>query len=179
LVDELPVQSLCQALAGAGEAIVAAGAHQRAGRRDAAFQRLVQDWIRAGGPDLDSWFTSTMQDLVGDAVAGEGPLLGASPEPPLPSPRPLNSEASRLPSRGQLRLARYVAAHTFHESVRAGSVLLHVAVPPGQQSALHEPWRMTVLDFDGDPQLSLRSFAFSEHVHFPVAGDLEIRRNLR
>jgi hypothetical protein len=62
--DRAPVHRIAQVLAGAGSAIVAAGA--RRWGREAAFRRLVQQWITLGGDELAEVFRHVLLDLAQD-----------------------------------------------------------------------------------------------------------------
>ncbi|MFI7064551.1 hypothetical protein ACIBL3_26410 [Kribbella sp. NPDC050124] len=64
LADAMPVRRLAQAFSGAGAAVVAAGAHRW--RRNAAFRRLIEQWIAAGGNELAPWFDETLRSIADD-----------------------------------------------------------------------------------------------------------------
>ena len=68
----IAVHQLAQTFAGAGTAVVEAGA---ALRRDAAFQRLIDRWKEKAGPGLASWFESALADgWPGVYEPGDNPL---------------------------------------------------------------------------------------------------------
>ncbi|MFE3200448.1 hypothetical protein [Embleya sp. NPDC059237] len=142
----VPIRDFHRAFAGVGAAVVAAGAHRLPYRREAAFRRLVETWIRRGGPALAEWFATTLRDT------GHRPI--ASPHvspPPVPEPRPWST-----PSRADLRLARYTPARASREA----SALVHLAVPPHPEAAEHAPWRLLAVQRTDPAGFRLRTEAF-------------------
>ncbi|MGW3185674.1 hypothetical protein ACWDD9_41035 [Kitasatospora sp. NPDC001119] len=112
--DRVPVRDFHRAFTGAGEAILAAGAHRLPHRREAAFRHLVETWVGRGGPALAKWFASELAETVNrpDLLLvlrdqdQPRPTAGTSqqPDPNLTTvPGPVEVE---------LRMASYTSAHT-------------------------------------------------------------------
>ncbi|MEW9533362.1 hypothetical protein [Microbispora sp. NPDC049125] len=76
------VRPLCLALAGAGEAILAASTHGRASRREAAFRHMVEHWVREGELERAPWFAGRLRGLA-DATGGATREWVGSLIPPL------------------------------------------------------------------------------------------------
>ncbi|GHC87180.1 hypothetical protein GCM10007079_31050 [Nocardiopsis terrae] len=57
------VRALCPALAGAGTAVLAAGARRGHRSRERAFRALTEEWARQGGPAAGPWFSRTLTRL--------------------------------------------------------------------------------------------------------------------
>lgn len=65
--DKVPVHRIAQAFRGAGAAVVSAGAVRWG--REAAFRRLVERWIAAGGDDLAQFFHAALTEIADDEYA--------------------------------------------------------------------------------------------------------------
>lgn len=140
--SRVPIWDFHRAFAGAGAAVVDAGAHRLPYRREAAFRRLVGTWIRRGGPALAEWFATTLRDT--------GHRAAVSPSP-VPESRPWST-----PTRADLRLARYTPARASREA----SALVHLAVPPDPETAEHAPWRLLAVQRTDPAGFRLRAEAF-------------------
>ena len=115
MVDKVPVNRIASAFAGAGSAVVAAGGLRW--RRDAAFERLIEQWIAVGGDVVAPFF--------GRALKGEGAQ---------PSSRQLHPGAAdehtggaREPAEGEVVLVEYRAG----SDPQPSSVLVQTPVPDG------------------------------------------------
>lgn len=83
-VGKVAVAELCGVLSGAGERMLAAADARRRGDGDAAFDRLVLDWIE-GSPALADWLVHAFPEGIElRAVA----LANAIPRPPVVAPFP-------------------------------------------------------------------------------------------
>lgn len=109
---EIPVRPLCRAFTGAGESILAASAHRRASRREEAFRQLVEDWVRKGGPGLAPWFAGRLRDLASKVCGTTREWVNSLMPPIERGSEPVRGPISDLPAEAELRLAKYVAAHT-------------------------------------------------------------------
>ncbi|MEW1838737.1 hypothetical protein AB0392_12345 [Nonomuraea angiospora] len=139
---QIPVRPLCRAFTGAGESILAASAHRRASRREEAFRRLVEDWVRKGGPDLAPWFAGRLRDLAGKVHGTTQEWVNSLMPPMERESEPAGGPVSDLPAGSELRLAEYVAAHTRFEHPHVGSALVQLAVPPRPQAERDELWNL-------------------------------------
>lgn len=159
--DRIPVRLLANALVGAGTDILAAGA-LRGSRRERAFHDLVETWIKNGGPALTPWFTdelprimreeqlpdTTKQWIEGITAAGAAlPHLATGPD-------------LGLPLEGELRLAKYTAAHTRYEIPQDSSAVVVLAHPPIGQDSPNRRWRLRVFEVDDVSLFRLRADAF-------------------
>ncbi|MFE9424709.1 hypothetical protein ACFYNO_17255 [Kitasatospora sp. NPDC006697] len=131
----VPLADLCRTFAGAGSGIVAAGAHSGGREREAAFLRLIEGWMRCGGPAMADWFTTNIRR---DPALTR--ILASLPDGPPPSP------PATPPARAQVQLARFTPAGDYRadsaeepDPYPATAVLL-LAVPPGSTAEL--PWRL-------------------------------------
>ncbi|MFG1807493.1 hypothetical protein [Streptomyces sp. NPDC049040] len=111
---DIPVGELARAFAGAGGAVLAAGAEHRPRRRAAAFRGLVESWALRGGPDLAPWFAEALRRRPG--------LLPDLPDAP---PRVFPEPESAV-----LRLIKYAPAYTRYDYDYEAAALVHLAVPP-------------------------------------------------
>lgn len=167
---EILVRSLCTAFAGAGTSILAASTYLRASRREEAFRQLVEDWVRKGGPDLAPWFAVCLRALA-DEVSGPTREWVASviPQPERDS-EVEGGAASDLPAEAELRLVKYVAAHTRYERPNAGSVLVQLAVPPRLQAGQDEPWNLCGWEFASPHHFQLSGTVFHGATHPQLIG---------
>ncbi|QKW20199.1 hypothetical protein HUT16_14985 [Kitasatospora sp. NA04385] len=139
---DAPLRAVTTALAGAGQRILDAGAIRRRADRDVAFEALLADWCRLGGPD----FVENISDRV--PVPAELRAVG-------PRARPA---VHALPSR--LRLVRYrlpspaVPAEYSHPAY----VEFNFAQPPVNDP--DAPWIIRVQGFQHPGTLVLTLDAF-------------------
>ncbi|GAA3704805.1 hypothetical protein GCM10022224_082780 [Nonomuraea antimicrobica] len=175
---QIPVRSLCLAFAGAGESILAASAHRRASRREKAFRQLVEGWVRKGGPDLAPWFAGRLRDLASKVcgttrewVNSLMPLIERGFEPG-------RGPVSDLPAEAELRLAKYVAAHTRYDLPRAGTALVQLAVPPRPQAERDEVWDLCGLEFENPHLFQVSDTAFHGATNPQLIGTPEAVRSL-
>ncbi|MGI5486734.1 hypothetical protein [Microtetraspora malaysiensis] len=161
LADRIPVQLLASALAGAGTDILAAGA-RRGRRREKALHNLVETWIKNGGPALTPWFTDELRRIVSserlpDTTKAwtEGITAPGATRPHLVTAPDLD-----LPLEGELRFAKYTAAHTHHEIPQDSSAAIVLAHPPTEQDSQNRPWRLRALKVDDVSRFRLRADAF-------------------
>ncbi|MFD9538226.1 hypothetical protein [Streptomyces sp. NPDC060010] len=166
------VQDFQRAFAGAGEAILAAGAYNLHRRREAAFCRLIETWAGRGGPALADWFATVLRetshqpeflaDLHEQARAHQGTDL----------PRQTTPDASVIPGpqEAELRLATYTAAHTRYGTQQNASALVHLAVPPHPETAEDAPWRLRAMQGINPAhfQLETKAFQGAGHPHVTV-----------
>lgn len=175
---QIPVRPLCLAFAGAGESILAASMHRRAGRREEAFRRLVEDWVRKGGPDLAPRFAGCLPDLA-SKVCGTTREWVTALIPPIErgseSVRELDSD---LPAEAELRLAKYMAAHTRYDLPRVGSALVQLAVPPGPQAERDEVWDLCGLALESPHHFQVSDTAFHGATNPQLIGAPEAVRSL-
>jgi hypothetical protein len=158
----VPVHAFQQAFAGAGAAILAAGAHRLPHRREAAFRRLIEHWARRGGPAVADWFTTLLHETTHrpDVLADLPDQVRAHPvagAPPQPAPE---SSAVPGPPEAELRLATYSSAHTRHGTHHSASALIHLAVPPHSDTAGGTPWRLRTMKGSDPAHFQLRTEAF-------------------
>ncbi|GAA3543434.1 hypothetical protein GCM10022419_024490 [Nonomuraea rosea] len=157
---QIPVRSLCLAFAGAGESILAASAHRRASRRAEAFRQLVEDWMQMGGLDLAPWFAGCLRDLAGRVCGTTREWVNSLIPPVEQGAEPVRGLASDLPAEAELRLVKYVAAHTQHDIPRAGSALVQLAVPPRPQAGRGEGWDLCWLELESPDHFQVSDTAF-------------------
>ncbi len=157
---EVLVRPLCLAFAGAGKSILAASTYMRASRREEAFRQLVEGWVRKGGPDLAPWFAARLRALAGE-VSGTTREWVTSVIPQLERDSEVEGgAASDLPAEAELRLVKYVAAHTRHEHPYAGSALVQLAVPPRPQAGQDESWTLYGWEFTSPHLFQLSDTVF-------------------
>ncbi|GAA2215159.1 hypothetical protein GCM10009850_106260 [Nonomuraea monospora] len=147
LAGQIPVRSLCLAFAGAGESILAASRHRRASMREEAFRRLVDDWVRKGGPDLAPWFAG---QLASPGCGTNREWVNSL------SFQPGGGAKSDLPVEAELRLAEFTRC----EHPRAGSALVLLAVPPRPQAGRDEVWGLCGLKLESPQLFQVSSVAF-------------------
>ena len=168
---------------GAADAILAAGAHRRPGRRRAAFQELAETWIRRAGPDLLPSFASAL------AGSGSAHLLdvirGAQKRLKEPSNEgdgavqsaPARAGAAESGSEGStpagLQLFRYEAQRHLHDHARQSSAYVVLAVPRGAGAEPDAPWRLRVIEFDAPDRCRVRTEAFQGYHEAPSAVESE------
>ncbi|MGW1465075.1 hypothetical protein ACWCPT_12095 [Streptomyces sp. NPDC002308] len=169
--EEIPVRALHRAFAGAGEAILAAGAHRLPHRREAAFRELIRTWAGRGGPGLAHWFATVLRDEarrskhlteLHEALSGR---VGAPDRSPTdaqqaddPPARP--DPDGPGPARSELRLAMYTSDRNQFGGDREASGLIHLAVPPGPEDGDSAAWRLRE-DATPDPaRFRVRTEAF-------------------
>ena len=181
----VPVHDFHRAFAGAGEAILAAGAHRLPHRREAAFRRLIETWARRGGPALGDWFATVLPRTTHrpDLLTGRRDQARADPE----ADAPLRSapDPATVPDQPQaeLRLATYTSAHTRHGTRHNASALVHLAVPPhpdaaeGTEGAEGTPWRLRALRGAAPARFQLRTEAFQGTSQPRVTGDANAARH--
>ncbi|MET7336025.1 hypothetical protein [Nonomuraea sp. NPDC005650] len=175
---QIPVRPLCLAFAGAGQSILDASTRRRASRREEAFRQLVEDWVRKGGPDLAPWFADRLRDLAGK-VRGTNREWVNSLMPPIErGSEPGRGTVTDLPAEAELRLAKYVAAHTRYERPRAGSALVQLAVPPRPQAERDEVWDLCGLELESPHLFQVNSTAFHGATHPQLTGAPEAVRSL-
>ncbi|MGW1996055.1 hypothetical protein [Embleya sp. NPDC001921] len=157
----VPLLDFHRAFAGAGEAILAAGAHLLPHRREAAFRRLIETWARRGGPALADWFATTLPgtahrpDLLRD-LRDRARAHAAADAPPEPAPDP---SATPGAPRVELRMASYSSAHTRHDTRHDARAFVHLAVPPRPESAADSPWRLRAVRGTAPARFRLRTEA--------------------
>ncbi|TQF07933.1 hypothetical protein E6W39_00925 [Kitasatospora acidiphila] len=173
IAHRVPVRDFHRAFAGAGEAILAAGAHHLPHRREAAFRRLIETWARRGGAALAEWFATVLPETAHqpDFLAGLRDQAGAHPaaDPVLqPAPEP---SAVPGPPQAELRLATYTSAHTRYGTHHKASALLHLAVPPHPESADGAPWCLRVVRGASPARFQVQTEAFQGASHPRVTVD--------
>lgn len=171
--DRVPVRAFHRCFAGAGEAILAAGAHRLPHRREAAFGHLIETWVRRGGPALADWFAEVLRetahrpDLLISPRDRDQPHLTISP-PQQPAPNPA---AVPGPIEVELRMASYTSAHTRYGASHEASALVHLAVPPHPRNAEHTPWRLRAMSGPNTARFQLKTEAFQGTSQPPVRVD--------
>ncbi|MFD4904188.1 hypothetical protein [Kitasatospora purpeofusca] len=163
----VPVRDFQRAFAGAGEAILAAGAHRLPHRREAAFRRLIETWARRGGPALADWFATVLSETAHqpDFLAGlrdqaQGHTASDAPRQPALDPSEVPG-----PPQAELRLATYTSAHTRYGTHHNASALLHLAVPAHPGKADGTPWRLRVAQYANPARFQLHTEAFQGASH--------------
>jgi hypothetical protein len=157
---EILVWPLCMAFAGAGESVLAASTYMRASRREEAFRRLVEDWVRKGGPNLAPWFAVHLRALVGKVSGTTREWVTSVVPQPERDSEVEGGAASDLPAEAELRLVKYVAAHTRYERPNVGSALVQLAVPPHPQAGQEEPWNLCGWEFTSPHHFQLGGTVF-------------------
>ncbi|WP_431913534.1 hypothetical protein [Nonomuraea jabiensis] len=173
-----PVRPLCLAFAGAGESILAASAHRRASRREEAFRRLVEDWVRKGGPELSPWFAGRLCDLAGEVHGTTQEWVNSLMPPMKRDSEPVGWPVPDLPAVSELRLAKYVAAHTRHEHPHVGSALVQLAVPPRSLAERDEVWDLCGLELKSPQHFQVSDTAFHGATDPQLTGAPEAVRSL-
>ncbi|MFG2919037.1 hypothetical protein ACGF0D_39935 [Kitasatospora sp. NPDC048298] len=178
-VHRVPVHDFHRAFAGAGAAILAAGAHRLPHRREASFRRLIEHWARRGGPALADWFTTLLQETTHqpDFLASLRDQDRAHPvadTPPQPAPE---SSAVPGPPEAELRLATYTSAHTRYGTHHNASALVHLAVPPHSESAEGTPWRLRAVKGANPAHFQLQTEAFQGTSHPRITVDDDAARH--
>ncbi|MEV8322324.1 hypothetical protein [Kitasatospora sp. NPDC056731] len=168
----VPVRDFHRAFAGAGAAILAAGAHRLPHRREAAFRQLIETWARRGGSALADWFTTVLPEtahqpalLAGLRDQARTHPVADVPQQPAPDP-----SAVPGPAEAELRLATYASAYTRYGTHHNASALVHLDVPPRPESAEGTFWRLRVAK-GADParfQLQTEAFQGTSHPHVTV-----------
>lgn len=158
--SEILVRPLCMVFAGAGESVLAASTYMRASRREEAFRRLVEDWVRKGGPDLAPWFAVHLRDLAGKVTGTTREWVTSVIPQPERDSEVEGGTASDLPAEAELRLVKYVAPHTRYERPNVGSVLVQLAVPPCPQAGQDESWNLCGWEFTSPHHFQLSGTVF-------------------
>lgn len=172
------VRPLCLAFAGAGESILAASSHSRASRREEAFRHLVEDWVRKGGSDLAPWFADRLHHLANEVHGTTREWVTSLIPPPQRVSEPVGGLVSGLPAEAELRLAKYVAAHTRYDLPAAPSALVQLAIPPGPQADRDEFWSLCGLELKSPRLFQLSDTAFHGATHPQLIGTHEAIRSL-
>ncbi|SBT39863.1 hypothetical protein [Micromonospora auratinigra] len=150
LVGRIPVRTLCDAVAGAGDAVLTA-----AGRpwpvRDRAFRRLAEGWLGAAGPAAHL--------LVRWLPPGHWARAAVPAGPPPAAP-------VGLPDRAQLTLAAYAWSGPDGDT----SAVVNLAVPEGDGG-----WGLRAVQFPGPVRLALRTAAFTAPGALSRADDGSLR----
>ncbi|MEU7852506.1 hypothetical protein [Nonomuraea sp. NPDC049141] len=175
---QTPVRPLCLAFAGAGESILAASTHRRASRREEAFRRLVEDWVRKGGPGLALWFAGHLRDLAGEVHGTTREWVNSLIPPTERGSEPVRGPVADLPAEAELRLAKYVAAHTRYEHPHVGSALVQLAVPPRPQVERDEFWNLCGLELKSPHLFQVSDTAFHGATDPRLTGVPEAIRSL-
>lgn len=154
--DHVPVRGLCEAFAGAGQAVLEAGSRRSARRREAAFRELIRTWALRGGPALTRWFAAALQEQ-----ANRSDLLEVPPAPEhTPSSLTGTLPASGPPPQAGLVMAAWTAAHTSYRTDRPASAELQLALPPHAREHPQAPWRLRTLGCTAPDAFHLRTNAF-------------------
>ncbi|GAA0363888.1 hypothetical protein GCM10009530_11970 [Microbispora corallina] len=172
LADRIPVRLLASALDGAGTDILAAGA-RRGSRREKAFRSLVENWIKNGDPALTPWFTDQLrlimrEERLPDTTKAwiEGIIAPGAALPHLDAAAALD-----LALEGDLRFAKYTAAHSRYEIPRDSSAVVVLAHPPTEQDSPNQPWRLRTLKVDDVSRFQLRTDAFDGPLGLRTTGE--------
>lgn len=140
VVGRAPLRELCDAFAGAGDAVLTAAGQPRAARNN-AFRRLAEEWV-SGSPSLAYRIADRFaDDHWAQAVA------------PTNSPQPTVVD---LPAQAQLTLASYTAAHTLFGAARDASAVVNLAIPDGDDT-----WGLRAMEFPRPARLSLHTAALT------------------
>ncbi|MFB7334069.1 hypothetical protein ACFC00_20855 [Streptomyces adustus] len=169
----VPVHDFQRAFAGAGEAILTAGAHRTSHRREVGFRRLIETWARRGGPVIAGWFATVLSETAHQtdllaSLRAQAPSHSATDAPQQPTP-----DLSTVPGppSAELRLATYTSAHTRYGTHHNASALLHLAVPPRPESADDAPWHLRAAHGANPARFQLRAEAFQGASHPRVTVD--------
>ncbi|MFG1906313.1 hypothetical protein [Kribbella sp. NPDC048928] len=113
--DKIPVHQIAQAFRGAGVAVVTAGTVRW--RREAAFRRLVERWIAAGGDDLAQFFHAALTEIADDEYAPNSVRsLALSLCPGAVDVEAVDLEAVEVEAGGEVVLVAYNAGTGPHPS---------------------------------------------------------------
>lgn len=160
-----PLADIHRAFAGAGTALLAAGAEPTRRRREAAFRALVETWVRRAGPALEARLVEALTERLDrpDLLAAHPsapPAVGSAIEPALVTP----------PSEAELRCAWYEAEHVEHGVRRDAYAVVHLAVPPDGVDGGGDrgSWRMRGLRAVAPGAFSLRTEVFAGPVRSEV-----------
>lgn len=167
---EILVRPLCMAFAGAGKSVLAASTYMRASRREEAFRRLVEDWVRKGGADLAPWFAVCLRALAAEVSGTTREWVTSVIPQPEQDSEVQEGAASDLPAEAELRLVKYVAAHTRYERPNAGSVLVQLAVPPRPQAGQDERWNLCGWEATSPHHFQLSGTVFHGATHPELTG---------
>jgi hypothetical protein len=146
MVDQIPAHRIARAFAGAGSAVVATGALRRG--RDAAFRRLIEQWIAAGGDHLAPLFRRALRYVAEDEVRPSSVRRLARELCPSSAGEVTRHAAES--SESEVVLVAFTAERGSHPS----SVVVQAAVPEGAEwtlrgSEVEEPQRFGVVLSDG------------------------------
>jgi hypothetical protein len=151
----VPVEELSHALAGAGEAVLAAGSARGNRRREHAFGELIETWARSGSPALSRLVATRLRELnVRPDIEHRVPMATDSRRSDSATPRPRRSGSW---PKAELRMASYAAAREEHGSDEPPSARFHFAMP---QDTGDGPWRLRGLRCPGLIRFRLRTAAF-------------------
>ncbi|MBC6461162.1 hypothetical protein HKK72_25275 [Actinomadura sp. HBU206391] len=180
LAGRVPVPALCRAFDGAGEAVLAAAGHYRASRREHAFRRLVQHWIRNADRALTPWFTHRLRDIADRPQTSDSTRAWVSALTPAATElsQPDRKPGHRPPAQAELRLASYSAAHTRYGTVREPSSVVNLALPPRPRDAADGPWRLYAIEIKNTSRFRLTTAAFNGPSRPLAVGDPETARSL-
>lgn len=148
-VGDVSPQDVCDAFNGAGKAVVAVGALRAPWVRDAAFERLVEEWVGRCGVEVHRWFRDMLQ---GRALRAVLPRLVDGEVDARTVPREVERSGPAM-----LRLARYSAPDRRWPMSQPGEAVLNLAMPCGDAGA---PWRMHVPQPCEPARFQLRTEAF-------------------
>ncbi|MDT0329980.1 hypothetical protein [Nocardiopsis lambiniae] len=157
--DRVPTPALCRALAGAGTAIVAAGAHLSRRRRERAFRELALEWVRRGGPETAPWFAAALDRVSRRSGTEELPEARRLAGELAAQAAPRAEETTDTPSSAVLRMVSYTASHQGAETSRSAEVTLHLAVPADAADP-GAPWMLRVLTGGGPGRVRVLTRAF-------------------
>ncbi|GAA2290581.1 hypothetical protein GCM10010415_72820 [Streptomyces atrovirens] len=163
-VGVISPQDVCDAFEGAGRAVVSAGALSTRGKRDAAFERLVDEWIGRCSGEVHRRFREMLYGRTLQEVLPRLPDAGGEVDP-----RAVSREAVRS-GPAMLRLARYRAPDEGRLMPQPGEAVLNLAVPSGEDAGA--PWRMHVPQQREPARFQLRTEAFWGTGRV-IAGDFE------
>ncbi|MEE2042778.1 hypothetical protein Q7689_05045 [Nocardiopsis tropica] len=162
----VPVKAYCQALRGAGQDILAAGALPRR-QREVAFRSLVVRWLHQGGVGLVPWWKRLLQGVPDAAElireVHRSPLVSGADPAVLDSAR----EVTGLPDRAELRLVSYTIEHIAWGTRQGTQAVVHLAVPGHEPGAL---WRLEGLVATDPVRIRMCTEAFGGPLRFRVDG---------
>ncbi|MFE6979327.1 hypothetical protein [Streptomyces sp. NPDC057682] len=150
-VGDISPQVVCDVFDGAGRAVLAAGAVRTPGRRDAAFERLVGEWIGRCGPEARRRFGGVLRERDHDGLRR---LLEADG---VAKARAVSGEAG-YSGTAALRLARYCAPDERWPVPQPSEAVLNLAVPYHDDAGA--TWRMHVPPPCEAARFHLRTEAF-------------------
>ncbi|WP_432924252.1 hypothetical protein ACQPZZ_28970 [Microbispora sp. CA-135349] len=159
--DRIPVRLLTNALVGAGTDILAAGA-RRGDRREKAFHNLVETWIKKGGSALEPWFADELRRILREEQLPDATKawIEGMTTPQAEHSRLVTASDLDLPSEGELRLAKYTAAHNRHGTLQGSSAVVVLAHPLTEKDFADRPWRLRAFEVGGVSRFRLRTDAF-------------------